>query len=222
MVLFQGTNRILDKVEIEDSNSTATVRILNIYGVTSYNNLDNCIFNIKSANNGVDGATTLNINNLGAKPIKYYDNGVLKNPTNKWVSIGQTYQVVYYGNNFILVNKPVSEDTDIENYYIPDDIISLTSSSTTQEIKTAYGDSELFVAKLLNANVNLAIKGGGNSIYVDYNLTITSNVLTKITLYFNNSGVFTKHEYSITDDDLVSLTVTTSDLFLRNANNTQY
>ena len=117
MVVFKGNKRIFETPNVETSVSPDT-RTVNIYGVTTYNDILNCIIPIKSMANGVGTASTININNLGTKSLKGYKNGSKSDLPQNWVSINQIYFVYYDGLDFIVLNNNIQADTVASDVYI--------------------------------------------------------------------------------------------------------
>lgn len=85
----------------ETSDSTATVRKIEIPGVASLNDIEGVVLNIRSNNLGSTGTTTLQINTLEPKPL-YYPVYNSSNTSNTgayygWVrGSGDIYQVVWF------------------------------------------------------------------------------------------------------------------------------
>ena len=71
MVLFQGNKRLLNDLFEEDSATTSSNRVLNIYGISSYDDMTNTIITVKAIELGEANAT-IKINNLAEKPIKMF------------------------------------------------------------------------------------------------------------------------------------------------------
>lgn len=148
MVLMQGTKRIFETPTVEDSSSTSSARVVNIYGVNSYDDIVNSIIPIRSLVGGIEGAATININELGAKNIKIYKSGSKQNLPGNWTSIGQIYTIYYDGTDFILAgNYDNSGSSDSIVYEMNlSNFVTLSESSTTEDITNAFGGEDEIAA----------------------------------------------------------------------------
>lgn len=148
MVLFQGNKRLFDKPIQEDETTTNTLRILNIYGVTSYEDLDNSIIPISAIVSG--GAnSTININNLGEKELNIFGQEGLAPTSDNWIDANQIYFLYYINSSKMFIAFPIaslgntpSPTGDVPILSISDSILDLTNSSTEEEILAAFGDTD--------------------------------------------------------------------------------
>lgn len=149
MVLMQGSKRVFETPVVEDSSSTALARAVSIYGVSSYDNILNSIIHIRSLVGGIEGVTTININELGAKNIKIYKLGSKQNLPGNWTSIGQIYTIYYDGTDFILsgnydnassASSEVTYEMNLSNF------VTLSESSTAEDITNAFGGEDEIAA----------------------------------------------------------------------------
>ena len=155
MVLFQGDKRLLEKVHSELNTTTNTNRQLEIYGVKSYDELINVIIPVSSSIKGIPGDVTININNLGDKPLKLFINKLKSSPDFDWIDIGQIYYIIYDGVDFIAFggNIPVKAESVEDIVYISSTILSVTNESTSEEITNLFGESKDITA-FINALTN--------------------------------------------------------------------
>ena len=143
-MIFRGNTRLFDKPEQELTTSTETTRLLTIDGVNALTNIAGKIIPIIAKADG-DANATLNINNLGAKDLMYYGNSGITNVVDDWITYGQLYLVIYDGTNdyFIMFNFiHILPDTVTEVYKVNNDILNLTSSSSAEDITTAFGSTD--------------------------------------------------------------------------------
>lgn len=70
MVIMKGSTRILDKPLVEQSGSTNQLKLLSIYGITSYNQIIDIPFSVVCTN-GAASYVNINVNSLGVKTLKY-------------------------------------------------------------------------------------------------------------------------------------------------------
>lgn len=141
---MKGTKRVFETPVAEDSTTTASARVITAYGVDSYDDILNSLIHVRALTAGVEGATTLNINGLGAKNIKIYKSGIKQNLPGNWVSIGQIYTIYYDGTDFILDgNYDNSGDSDTITYSMNlDTFLALSDTATAAEITEAFGGED--------------------------------------------------------------------------------
>lgn len=143
-MIFRGNTRLFDKPEQELETSTETTRLLTIDGVNALTDIAGKIIPIIAKADG-DANATLNINSLGAKDLMYYDNSGITNVVDDWITYGQLYLVIYDSNNdyFIMFNFiHILPDTVTEVYNVNGNILNLTSSSSAEDITTAFGSTD--------------------------------------------------------------------------------
>lgn len=221
MVIYKGNKRIFDKVFEEPNTSAGDIHTLSITGVTAYSDLANVVLTVISNATGLANAT-LNINNLGAINIKKINQGgVAVNVESNWVLAKQVYSVIYQNNSFIIVSNSSS---DLGTLDLSPDVLSLTSSSTVQEIENALGGSEYFINDLLQNKILTITESENRKIMVNYFIKYTSDEITQITLEFINNGDYYKQTYTVDSSTglITGVTVEKSNLLLRDANNLTY
>lgn len=143
-MIFRGNTRLFDKPEQELTTSTGTAKLLTIDGVNTLTDIAGKIIPIIAKADG-DANATLNINSLGAKDLMYYGNSGITNVVDDWITYGQLYLVIYDSNNdyFIMFNFiHVLPDTVTEVYNVNGNILNLTSSSSAEDITTAFGSTD--------------------------------------------------------------------------------
>lgn len=137
MILMKGSTRILEKPLEEQTGSTNQLKLLSIYGVTSYNDILNIPLEVRSST-ASGQYISININSLGLKSLIY--NGSTQLPAS-WYTLGSTYRIMYNGTNFVLLDRvSSSSSSEIKTYFISDGILNLTSSSSAADIVTAFGN----------------------------------------------------------------------------------
>ena len=221
MVIYKGNKRIFDKVFEEPNTSAGDIHTLSITGVTAYSDLANVVLTVISNATGLANAT-LNINNLGAINIKKINQGgVAINVESNWVLAKQVYSVIYQNNSFIIVSNSSS---DLGTLDLGPDVLGLTSSSTAQEIENALGGSEYFINDLLQNKILTITESENRKIMVNYFIKYTLDEITQITLEFINNGDYYKQTYTVDPSTglITGVTVETSNLLLRDANNLTY
>lgn len=221
MIIYKGNKRIFDKVFEEPNTSAGDIHTLSITGVTAYSDLANVVLTVISNATGLANAT-LNINNLGAINIKKINQGgVAVNVESNWVLAKQVYSVIYQNNSFIIVSNSSS---DLGTLDLGPDVLGLTSSSTAQEIENALGGSEYFINDLLQNKILTITESENRKIMVNYFIKYTLDEITQITLEFINNGDYYKQTYTVDPSTglITGVTVETSNLLLRDANNLTY
>lgn len=226
MVIFKGNKRIFDKIISEDSTSTAGVRNITIYGVTSYTDLEDVLIQINSSETGIE-QSTLNINNLGPVALKILDNdGNMIDVKNNWSIPNQVYSVVYKEEFFLLVTQNQDSSEEKKTYIIEtiDSLIALTSSSSQQDIETAFNnDTGTFIISLKEGALLIA-QNTTSLVYINYKLNYTGTDLNSIILEFIYNNNYYKQTYTINTltGEIASVNTEISDLLLRNINNTNF
>lgn len=127
------------------TNTTIGVYSLNVTGVNTYVGTvaGLTLFGGQKLNitfvNSNTGASTLNINSLGAKPIKITGVGGKRDPMEGELIAGATYQVQYDGTDYVIITSHLEKRViDLENssgYYglrwnVTDDIRTRTGANT--------------------------------------------------------------------------------------------
>lgn len=142
MILMKGSDRILEKPLVEQSGSTSQLKLLSIYGITSYSQLYNVPITIVNST-GSDTYVNININSLGVKSLKY--KGITALPT-AILQMNTIYTIMYDGTDFILqLLSPSSGTSNMYTQEIPNAVLSLTNSSTSSDITTAFGGASKLV-----------------------------------------------------------------------------
>lgn len=226
MVLMRGNKRVFETPNVETSNS-GDIRTVSIYGITSYNDIINCIISIKSKADGYSGTNTLNINNLGAKNIMIFKNGNKSSLDDNWISTNQIYKIYYDGTDFILLNNYNDSSSFQQTIFKYDvNLNLLVVGSYTIEQMDAILDSNFF-SYIGEYGLILHDTSNGNKIYeVLNNSSVYDSVndtnTFKFTILDDNNILKT---YTIVLDFNVqtyTVTINTIDLTLRNVNNTYY
>lgn len=175
MILMQGSDRILNKPLGEQSGSTNQAKLLSIYGITSYTQLTKIPLTI-FCTTGSATYININVNSLGVKSLKYQ--GLTEIP-NGIINTGSIYTIVYDGTNFILQGNSSSSSGN-EIITIPDTILSLTDSSTSTDITTAFGGQAKMLAFMNSLeSPNLIYITGTTGFSENTILKISSNVITE-------------------------------------------
>lgn len=219
MIVFKGNKRLFDKIIDEDNTSTLSEHIISIYGVTSYVDISNTILNIVAFSAGSANAT-ININNLGNIPIKEFNQeGQLIFVKDNWILEGQIYTIMYRNGNFILLSNNLNNLNN--TYKIPEEILTLTSSSTSADIETAFDNNESeFIENIVNKKDTI-ILGENLKINVNYSIKEIDTTTIEITLEFIHNGNYYKQVYSINSvtEVITGVIVETVDLLSLNTNN---
>ena len=159
MIDMLGNNRILDKVATE--SGTANTRTLSLYGVSSLSNLVNFYVLVRASMTGQAGTTTIKVNDLATGPLKIMKNGILVDPEDNWVAVGQLYMLTYDGTQFIAFpfNEKPDTNSDIKTLTVGPAFINLTTSSTAENIEEALGgaDAEQEFINALSGDFNILL-----------------------------------------------------------------
>lgn len=225
MVVFKGDKRIFDKIIPEENTSTGVARVITIYGITSYADIEDVPIQITSSALGVQHAT-INVNNLGAIRLKMLDqDGITLDVQDNWVVPNQVYTIVYKAGLFILITQNQKEEKN-KTYIIEtlNNLVSLTSASTVQEIEQAFNNDSSALINSLMEEVILRAQDAYNIIDINYSLSMNNNVLDGFIFEFIHKGYYYKQTYAInTSTGLITgVTVEESNLLLRDVNNTSY
>ena len=166
MVIFQGNNRVFDKIlEVNANNNLITTEI---YGVTSYNDLTDVILTMYSKDIH-DILNSININNLGPKDIKYitdYNNNY-KIVDFNFTDFYTPFSIVYNSDIdcFILVNY-----FDADKFKVLD--IEYDNLETFNNVATATSEEVLAVIpkdtldklfEFIRTGKSIRIKGSDNN-----------------------------------------------------------
>lgn len=139
MIAIQNSTRLLNSVLSEQPGSTASKKILSIYGVKNIFQLLNVPIEVKCSTGASSGLVSIIVNDFDTKSLKIVQNSTKTNPTSQWVELGSTYRIMYDGTDFILLsNVSNSSGSSSNNTSIPEGITSLTSSSTSSDITLAF------------------------------------------------------------------------------------
>lgn len=177
MVNMKGSTRLLDKVLTD--NGTASARTLEVYGVTSIDELLNVPMLVKSNIDGVDTAT-MKINTFDAKDIKIMKGTEKVSPYSQWVMSGQLYQLIYDGFQFVAYPFGVSGGNESNDYSVMKLDFNAFSTSTKDNLITNVG-AETLGELLYNLEQNVDC---------DYIFVKNSSIET-----MNMPCVFSYHEY---------------------------
>lgn len=177
MVNMKGSTRLLDKVLAD--NGTASARTLEVYGVTSIDELLNVPMLVKSNIDGVDTAT-MKINTFDAKDIKIMKGTEKVSPYSQWVMSGQLYQLIYDGFQFVAYPFGVSGGNESNDYSVMKLDFNAFSTSTKDNLITKVG-AETLGELLYNLEQNVDC---------DYIFVKNSSIET-----MNMPCVFSYHEY---------------------------
>ena len=151
MVQMLGSSRFFDKAIQEDSNSTSTNRIIELYGVTSIDELTDVPMLVKSSVSGTDSTTYIEITSSGTTidtvALNVYNNGAMDVPFSNWVIANQLYFLVYDFDNSCFNAFPVGSGESAAPppstlMALSDDVLSLTNSSTAVDIENAFDGTE--------------------------------------------------------------------------------
>ena len=216
MVIFKGNKRIFDKIIQEENSSTTTAKVISIYGVTSYSDIENVPIQIKAITLG-EASATLNVNNLGAKAIKVSDDGPLINVLDGWVSQNQIYTVVYMGGYFVLAtrNSNFSRSNILYGISNISGLLALTSSSTQAQIEAALDNDVAELINTISENVLLVAQTDEQTINIDYKLYYTGGILDRLVFEFIYNGDYYKQDFVADNNgDLISVTVTKNSVII--------
>lgn len=103
--MFIGKERVFEEVFIETTTS-ANAKTTSIIGIDSLTDLVDKVVYLK-AGNANTGATTLNVNDLGALSVKKYSKEGLVDLEENDIVISQMCLLTYDGIQFILLNPTV-------------------------------------------------------------------------------------------------------------------
>lgn len=151
MVQMLGSSRFFDKAIQEDSNSTSTNRIIELYGITSINELTDVPMLVKSSVSGTDSTTHIKITSggttVGTVALNVYNNGAIDVPFSNWVIANQLYFLVYDFDNSRFNAFPIGSGESAAPppstlMALSDDVLSLTNSSTAADIENAFDGAE--------------------------------------------------------------------------------
>ena len=231
MVILQNGKRVFDKPTVESNTTTSNARVVSMYGVTSYNDLIDCIIPIKAYINGGSGANTININSLGTRAIKVISNGVESDLPDKWVLANKVYYIIYESGKFTLFTGDIRGTGSSSNsYVVSSDILDLTNTSTPVEILAALGDFGDLSGNVIDPNINSYIVDtalNGSSLIkilnavTDIEAVTDYNTLQLEFIYESNLYNFLI-KYDETNNLYVSVTKVVSPLIYANGNNMQF
>lgn len=175
MILLKGTKRIFEK-SIHETSSNSNTRTIDMFGVSSYDELVDVMIPVVSKAGGASGACTININNLGPKNIKIYNGANKVDPYSNWVAINQTYFICYDGTYFIAsnINTNASATHEDDDYVIPNTVLDLTNESTSQDITNAFEGTD---------NIALFKEAIENGYHMTIDLTEESGIGSAIVIY---------------------------------------
>lgn len=179
-MIFKGSKRIFETVVKESSNSTSTVRKIELLGVTNFltsTMYENVPIDIISISAGSASSTTLQINNETAKPLylSYYKGSLYCSTPDYagWVNTNQIYTVYYNRSLEAFVCAPpnprINDDDSIKA------ALGYTPAALDNDGKVLASQLPSFVDDVLEYNNRASFPATGESgkIYVakDTNLT---------------------------------------------------
>lgn len=231
MVNMKGSTRLLDKVLAD--NGTASARTLEVYGVTSIDELLNVPMLVKSNTDGVDTAT-MKINTFDAKDIKIMKGTEKVSPYNQWVMSGQLYQLIYDGFQFVAYPLGASGGNESNDYSVMKLDFNAFSTSTKDNLVTNVG-AETLGELLYNLEQNVDcdytfIKNSNNETmnmpcifnYHEYVSSLSLHTVMLSTFYDKTLYTFTI-EYSYgADDSLTVMAYNISQISLTSINDFKY
>lgn len=185
MIFMQGENRVIDK-SITDS-ADGTERTLSLYGVSTIEELINLAVLVTSGAPGLAN-NTMKINNLTAMPIKVFDGNSMVDTADGWISINQLYFLTCDGSQFIVFPLGASQNSNQPNfniYVLPDAVLGLTSSSTSEEITTAFGGPDSisnFINALQNNTIIISTRQSDASESMSNNIFTYSRIIDRSTV----------------------------------------
>ena len=222
MVVLQNGKRIFDKTLTESVSTTGNTRVVELYGVTSYNDITDCILPIKATISGASGPCTLNVNNLGAKSLKVISNGVESDPPANWTLQNKLYFVTYNNNKFnLFLGSASNSGGSTRSFVISWDLLSLTTSSTQAEILEVTGNTSTFILGITDPNLTPYVfdEVSGNLARV-LSCTLTN---ADLSFEFVFNGVLYNYTFTIVNDTFSSVSVATaSQLVYPNGNNVSF
>jgi hypothetical protein len=211
--MFNG-KRVSPKL-ISDAGDTA--RVISIYGITALTDLSNTVFLVRANTNGTVGASTMKVNSLTATNLLVMTNEGASTPKANWIKTGGIYALTYDGINFIafpLSMGSSSGSTETSTfYYIPIAVSNLTTSSTTSDIQTAFGSTQVeadFINTLNNTTSSIMFRTGKQSIFVNLQaIDTTANTITLNFIKISNGILVTQGMiFSFNNETLVISSVT--------------
>lgn len=203
MVQMLGSSRFFDKAIQEDSNSTSTNRIIELYGVTSINELTDVPMLVKSSVSGINSTTHIEITSGGTTintvELNVYNNGTMGVPFSNWVIANQLYFLVYDFDNSCFNAFPIGSGESVAPppstlMALSDDILSLTNSSTATDIENAFDGAEneaSFINWMSDMSGQLVIFDLDYNI-VDYKVVSNYNISSdglNYSIYFNTYNI---------------------------------
>lgn len=151
MIQMLGSSRLLNKAIQEDANSTNTNRIIELYGITSIDELTDVPMLVKSSVSGTNSTTYIEITSGGTTidtvKLNVYNNGAIDVPFSNWVIANQLYFLVYDFDNSCFNAFPIGSGESAAPppstlMALSDDILTLTNSSTSADIANAFDGAE--------------------------------------------------------------------------------
>ncbi len=203
MIQMLGSSRLLNKAIQENVNSTNTNRIIELYGISSIDELTDVPLLVKSSVSGTSATTYIEITSSGTTidtvELNVYNNGAIDVPFSNWVIANQLYFLVYDFDNSCFNAFPVGSGESAAPppstlMALSDDILTLTNSSTASEIETAFGDvdsEETFMDWVSSMSGQLVIFDLDYSIvnYITINNYRMSSDGLHYSIYFNTYNV---------------------------------
>lgn len=151
MIQMLGSSRLLNKAIQENVNSTNTNRIIELYGISSIDELTDVPLLVKSSVSGTSATTYIEITSGGTTidtvKLNVYNNGAIDVPFTNWVIANQLYFLVYDFDNSCFNAFPIGSGESATPppstlMALSDDILALTNSSTAADIANAFDGAE--------------------------------------------------------------------------------
>lgn len=236
MIQMLGSSRLFNKTIQEDATSTATNRVIELYKVAELEELNQVPLLIQSSLAGVSGTAYIEIVSDGvtvgtATEIQVFKDNAFDTPYSNWVIANQLYIAVYDFDNDCFNVFPIGgggstpEPAPSVLFAVSSAILSLTSSSSAQDIETAFGsadDEEDFI-NWVNGMTGLIAVFDPDYNSIDYkiidNYRVTNNGLS-YSLFINDysiinntmslvNKVITFNKTTVSDTTFSSVTVNT-------------
>lgn len=175
--------------DITASTGSSSAFLLAHTGYTAYTTDDT--FNFR-ANHASTGATTLNVESVGSKSIKKYDNANAKVALiARDIMIGQIHIVTYDGTDFVLRTKALATATESGNVELGTLAEGTTGTDTLRVATIDVADAMIVERNKVVAWVNfngtgtIAIRDSGNA---QFNVSsVTDNSTGDYTINFNSA-----------------------------------
>lgn len=161
-------------------------------------------------NTGAVGSITLNVNETGAKNIKYINNNAISNiPGTDYIAAGRTYQFVYDGTYWVIQNLNYNTNTNTIGTLGATKLIAGTNASNasattvyryTLIMKKTIGDSPTWVSLVTSSSTATSKTRYTGGLYPDKIFYMSTNVSSSP--YGYNTGASTGDSYAALGFDL--------------------